>query len=179
MSFATPAQLQQRVDLRALGDLLADDGTTVDATSQLTNANLQAALDDASGEIVVACISNQHYAVSDLQALAVAGTPSSFTLIRLNCALALPLLFGRRVYNDDEINKRIPDFEWSEKMLEMLKNGQRVFELPADNIQAGVMSVSTLGQPSNGTTPNLISSNVYAFGVTPVNCKRQRFGGCC
>lgn len=172
MSFATPSQLQARFDVRSIGDLLADDGTTVSQASQLTDANLQAALDDAAGEIVAACISNQHYTTANLTALAaldVSTYPSAALLIRLNCALAIPHLFGRRLYNQDEIEKRIPAIKWANETLEMLKNGQRVFELPTANVSAGVMQTAALGSNLASQGTSLVGHNARCFGITPVN----------
>ncbi len=166
MSFATPSDLEQRYDVRSIGDLLADDNTVVDPVAMLTNANLQTALDDAAGEIVAAAISNGHYTTAGLVTLAAAGLPSSFLLKKLNCALALPNCFGRRIYNQDEIAKRIPDFKWAQDLLEMLKNGQRVFELPVSNVNAGVMATADIGANIVG---GLVGHKARCFGITPVN----------
>ena len=178
MSFATPADLEPRYDVRSIGDLLADDGTTVSPSAMLTNQNLQTALDDAAGEIVAACISNQHYATADLQNLAaqnVTTFPSAALLKKLNCALALPNCFGRRIYNQDEIAKRIPDWTWAQDLLEKLKNGIRVFELPVTNVQAGVMATQALGSGLAAQGTCLVGHNQRAFGITPVN----RNSPCC
>jgi|SRR5579859_733227 len=178
-SFAAPSDVLARFDQRVIGDLVEDLGLNVSTPALLSDPNLQTVLNDASGEIVAACITNGHYTTANLFALASSGLPSGSLLIRLTCALALSWLLGRRFYNEDEISKKIPDNKWAFERLEMLKNGQRVFELPAANAQSGVMAVATLGQGggSNGTTPCLISSNQRCFGVTPVNRNRQ--GNCC
>src|SRR5271166_325109 len=145
MAFATISNFSARFDSRSLGDLCEDMGANVPLPQLLSDPNIQICLDDAAGDIVAACITNGHYLTQDLVNIANSGTYSANLLIRLNCVLALAHLFGRRIYNSDDTDQRIPHFKWASDYLEMLKNGQRVFELPAPNAQSGVMITTALG----------------------------------
>ncbi len=167
MAFASIQEFAQRFDQRTLGQLCEDLGTEIDPPALYTDPNIQVCLDDAAGDIVAACITNQHYQTQDLINLAASGTLSANLLKRINCVLALAHLFGRRIYNGDETDSRIPSFKWANDYLEMLKNGQRVFELPAGNPQSGVMSTVALG--GNISPQGLVGHNRFCYGTTAVN----------
>ena len=164
MSFAQPQDFVNRYDERSLGDLVEDNGQNVGYPAILSDPNLQIALNDAAGEIVAAVIPNGRYTTTILYQIAASGLPSSFLLIKLNCARALVGLFGRRCYNQEEAERRIPDYKWGEDLMEKLRNGIAVFELPAANAQSGVMSNQQLGQ----NIP-LLGHNRAIYGITQVN----------
>lgn len=83
----------ERYDARLLGDLLADDGTRVASGSISGNANLTAALDDASGEIEAALLMGGRYTAAQLAALT---GNSAKHLVRICCDIAWALLCQRR-----------------------------------------------------------------------------------
>ena len=131
MSYATPAQMLQRYDARTLGDLCSDDGTQVSPSDLLSDPNLQAALDDGSGQIESSVLRGQRYQVSDLLAL-VAGTSNTrFTLIRLDCDIAMRLLSERRPWY--ELNEAYQQrLEQASKLLLDISIGKQVFDIAAN-----------------------------------------------
>lgn len=135
-SYAAPAQMLERHDARTLGDLVADDGVRRTSTQLLTDANLQAALDDASGAIEASLLQGKRYSTVDLTALT--GNSQKY-LIRLTCAIAFGLLYERRpAYQsdarDDAMNR-------AEEALEKLRRGEHIFNLD-DAKDAGMPSIT-------------------------------------
>jgi phage gp36-like protein len=130
MSYATTADLLKRVDSRVLGDLVSDSNVRVDPTSLLTDANIQAALDDASGLINSAVLVSEKYQPSDLAGLT--GVDQAY-LLRLTCNLAYGLLVLRRGQSVEKLEQ----YQEALKTLEMLRSGERVFAVAA-NEEAGL-----------------------------------------
>ena len=141
MSYSTPSQMLERYDARTIGDLVADDGNAVTPSQLLANPNLQAALDDASGEIESCVLQGRRYLVADLLTL-VAGTGHTrFLLIRLTCDIAMRLLAERRPWY--ELNNAYAQrVEQSQRTLDNLREGKQVFDL-APVIEAGLPAVDT------------------------------------
>ena len=135
-SYASPADILKRYDARTLGDLVSDTGLRVDSTALLADENLQAALDDASGEIEVALIQGRRYKVSDLTALT--GNSKNY-LKRIVSQIAFGLLWERRPWSDED--QRQEAMVGARKALERLRRGEHVFELDAPQ-DAGLPSVS-------------------------------------
>lgn len=138
-SYATPAEMTSRYDVRQLGDLVRDDGERATPAELLTDANLQTALDDASGEIDAALMQAQRYTPTELASLT--GNSRAY-LVRLTCMLAFAYLWNRRqwgtVYDDarDEANDK------ARRQLERLRKGEHVFDLEPQK-DAGLPTVST------------------------------------
>lgn len=154
-SFATPAQFKERVDVRSLGDLAADDGTQVSSAGLLTDANIQAALDDASGDIESALRNAGRYTVADMAALA---NYTNKKLVRICVDLAVGYLVDRRLYGKtNETITRIMDR--GRKDLTDLADGKLVLEIEGA-IDAGTPSVTgpTSAQLDN---LNLIARQAY------------------
>lgn len=124
MSYASPSQMLERYDARTLGDIVSDVGGRVTSAALLTDTNLQAALDDASGEIESALYQARRYSAADLAAL----TGNSLKLlVRLTCQIAFGHLWERRPWSDDEQRERA--IERADKALERLRKGEHVFDL--------------------------------------------------
>ena len=137
MSYATPTDLIARKDSRSLGDLVNDDNTRADETALATNTKLQAALDDASGEIDSALLQGQRYAATDLAAL----TGNSLALLkRICCDIAFGLLYQRRPEFESEEESEIAQSR-ARKHLKMLRSGEHVFDVPAVE-QAGLPEIT-------------------------------------
>src|SRR5262245_52812373 len=68
-SYCTPAEFLQRVDPRQVGDLVGLQDVRVPGELLLVNPEVQAALDDAAGEVEAACLVAKRYAPEDLAAL--------------------------------------------------------------------------------------------------------------
>jgi phage gp36-like protein len=155
MSYATPADIQARYDVRRLGDLVRDDGTRATPSQLSSDANLQAALNDADGVVNAAVLQGQRYKVADLQSLT--GNDQQF-LIRICCDLAYGHLLARRGYTSDEMQKLAPRYTLAIKTLEQLSRGNLVFNVAA-NLAAGIGVIDTLS-----SQVSLISGVSRIFG---------------
>lgn len=124
-SYALPEDFLRRYDARILGDLVNDNNISVDATSLLTNLNLQAALDDASGQVNSAVLVANKYSPAELQALD--GIDREY-LVRLVCNLAYGLLVMRRGLPSD----KLPQYDEALETLKLLRSGERVFAVLAN-----------------------------------------------
>lgn len=122
MSYAQPADCLKRYDQRVIGNLASDTGVAVTPTNLLTDPNLQAALDDAAGEIDMAILVAERYQPSDLAALT--GTAQAI-LFRLNCDLAYIFLVRRRGTDVSTL----PQYNETQKTLQLLRDGERVFNI--------------------------------------------------
>lgn len=134
MSYSSPSDILARYDSRSLGDLCSDSGTRLTPTQLLTDTNLQAALDDASGLVNSAAVYGQRYTPAELAAL----TDVDLALLkRLVCDLAFAYLVGRRG-NDPEAYQSTKQ---AQDMLERIKQGQRLFAVPGE-IAAGLEDIN-------------------------------------
>jgi phage gp36-like protein len=123
-SYATPADLRQRYDVRTLGDLASDDDHRVHEIDIDDNDNILTALADASGEIDAALLQGERYTKADLEAL----TGESLSLLkRICCQLAYWYLWERRTWTDDDRYEMARDR--GRKALERLRRGEVVFDL--------------------------------------------------
>ena len=134
MSYAIPADMLARYDARRLGDLVNDDSTRASTGALSTNANLQAALDDASGMLDAAIQRGQRYSPTDIANLiAAGGSPTNplynsyKLLVRICCDLAYGLLVGRRAYNATDTAAQAPRYVEALRQLQLLENGEWIF----------------------------------------------------
>jgi phage gp36-like protein len=134
MSYAQPADMMARYDVRRLGDLVRDDTTRADPSSLLSDTVLQTALDDAAGEIDASVLAGQKYLPADLAGLT--GTDLAL-LKRLNCDLAYGFLVMRRGYSAADAQAQAPGFARAQELLQLLRDGNKVFGVLA-NRQAGL-----------------------------------------
>ncbi len=128
----------QRFDAREIGDLCSDDDVQVSRIDLLTNPNLQAMLDDASGEIEVSLMAGNRYTAADLAALT--GNSAKF-LVRICCDIAFYNLLCRRPLGKTEERKTYAEI--AREHLKMLKSGDEIFDIEAIKA-AGIASVSGL-----------------------------------
>lgn len=133
----------QRYDARILGDLVADDGTRVSSGALATDTNLTTALEDASGQILLACHVGARYTEADLSGLS--GNSASY-LERLTCDLAFAYLRQRRGYDVEQFLNVRESFN----ILDRLRLGERVFD---------VANVKNAGNPSAEAIPTNVFSN--------------------
>jgi phage gp36-like protein len=131
VSYAAPADLIARKSVQTLGDLCSDSGTRVTPTGLLSDPNLQAALDSASGEIDAALLVCGRYQPSDLTGLA--GNAKAH-LVRICCEIAWCFLLSRKPTYESEQYKAA--MELQDVYLERLRKGENVFNVAA-NIAAG------------------------------------------
>ncbi len=147
-----------RFDARVLGDLVNDTGVRQTPTQLLTDPNLAAALDDGAGMITSAALYGERYTVAQL--LALTGTDQAF-LIRLNCNLTFGLLQQRRGNDPTEF----PSYVEALQILELIKSGSRLFNVPADT-QAGVPE-SYYATAQNIATVNLLTNAARPYFPVP------------
>lgn len=132
MSYAAPQDMLNRYDARILGDIVSDVGVRVPPAALLTNVVLQAALDSGAGQIDQACFVGQRYNSAQLGALT---GQDQAVLFQLNCDLAYVILRKRR----GQIVDKMSQYVESEKILDHLRQGDRIFAVPA-NEAAGLPS---------------------------------------
>lgn len=135
-SYADPAAMMVRYDVRTLGDIVSDDGIRRSSTDLLTDANLLAALADASGEIEAALLQGRRYSAIDLSGLT--GNTQAY-LIRLTCTIAWGLLYERRPSYQSDL--RDDALDRAEEALEKLRRGEHIFNLD-ENKDAGLPEIS-------------------------------------
>ena len=127
MPYATPADVLKRLDARRVGQLVLDNGAMATTGALATDPNLLQALEDAEGVVNAAALRGRRYSVADLNGLA---GPAKAVLVRLVCLLSYQYLVERRGgLGGDEAAS--PGYSWAVGMLEMLANGERVFQLDA------------------------------------------------
>jgi len=152
-SYATPTQLLQHYDARQIGDLVGDVGTRVSSASLLTDVNVQAALDRASGEIEAACLVAGKYTPDDLNIL----TGMALALrVGLCVDLAYWFLQIRR-FPKSEITE---GYRAAMEKLDRLRLGERIF---------GLQEVANAGLP-NTTFVN--QGDIDALDLTTTITKR-------
>lgn len=126
MAYATPQDLLARYDARTVGDLCGDANTRISQPALATDPNLQAALEDASGEIDGALLQGERYSVNDLTGL----TGNSKNLLtRICCDIAFGLLWNRRAWLRGGNEEPIAGPERGQHALERLRKGENVFNL--------------------------------------------------
>lgn len=135
MAYATSSDIIARFDARTIGDLVSDDGVRVEVSALSGNANLTAALDDASGDVESALVMANRYTTTALDALT--GNALA-TLKRITCEIAMAHLFNRRPGFRPEQHEQVD--ERARAHLERLRKGENVFNLE-DQRDAGTPSV--------------------------------------
>ncbi len=137
MAYAASTDLTARYDANMVADLASDDGTPV--ADLAADAKVQAALDDASGQIDAAVTVARVYSTTNLAAL----TGNSLALLkRITCDLAMYYLMARR---PEKYGKNLSEFyEKADAYLESLRKGNRVFAVEA-NLDAGLPTIDGPG----------------------------------
>lgn len=132
-SYCPVGEALKRADQRLLCELCSDQGSAVAASSLLTNANLAAALLDASGDLEAALLVGGRYTPADLAALTGAALGK---LYRLITRLAVCYLYERRPDLGD-----VPEvYQKAEEHLEVLRTGKWIF---------GTVEHANAGRPSH------------------------------
>lgn len=137
MAYASAADLVNRYDARIIGDVIGDADQRVTEANLASNAKVQAALEDATGQIKSAATVANKYTEDSLQTLADAQDP---LLVRMTCDLAMGYLLNRRHLSTEpyEAVRRAEDW------LALLRLGERVLNLQenkdAGNVNAGYIT---------------------------------------
>lgn len=130
------SEFLKRADARTVGDLVSDDGTRVASSSLSGNANLAAALLDASGEVEAAAMKGARYTPADLAALTGAGQAR---LYRLVTRLTLVYLYERRPDGREKPSGLLDDVT---RQLQELRDGVMIFGT-TETADAQVMEATT------------------------------------
>lgn len=168
-SYATPGQFLVAYDVRQIGDLIGDADARVDATAILTDPNVAAALNAASGEIESACLVGEKYNPTNLNAL----TGMSAARLQKLCA---DLAFWNLLVRRYPTAQATETYKAAQETLQKLRYGELVFGLQ-ENMDAGkpnstFVSQNTICQLGLNTT---IARRM--FGVRG-NVRRIGGGGC-
>lgn len=141
MSYADGYDIVKRYDVDVIGMLANDDREELDRAAVPIHPNVLTALDDASGEIDAKLTAGGRYKPEQLATL----TGSSLAhLKRITCAVAMALLFERRVIPSlQELAEKIA--KQSRDLLTQLAEGKNVFGLPElTSGQAATMRLETV-----------------------------------
>lgn len=151
MSYCTIAQLQQRYDQRIIAQVSNDTNGTAGLST-----TIQAALDDATADVNLACQVGGVYSIADLLALTATGDTS---LVRLCADLAMRHLARRRA--GGRVEGLESAFDRSQEMLRALRLGQRILNVSA-NLGANVPAMVNMSSTQTG---NLLTfTNTSFFG---------------
>lgn len=164
MAYANIDDLMRRYDARVVGQLSSDDNSTAP-----DNNNIQAALDDATSKINLAALQGSQYTVLQLQTLVAGGDT---TLTRMNCDLALLFLAQRR-------SMGLPSkFEGvlrnTLELLDMLRKGQRVLNVPENRVADLAAMVNNTAQQNLNVQP--LSSIPFFGGPRGTNTTAGEYG---
>lgn len=137
-AYATPEDMVNYYDVRTLGDLVADDGSTVPEAALPTNVKMLTVLSAATGRVDAAVLRGGRYTKEQLEALT--GESEEY-LINLTCAVAYCMLWKRRTWSD-RYERTIGDAcKEAEEHLAALRSGDEIF--PNDTtIAAGLPDIS-------------------------------------
>lgn len=138
MAYADGYDLVARYDIDVIGDLATDEREPLDRDVIPTHPHVLVALEDAAGEMDVALQAGGMYTPAQLAAM----TGNSLNhRKRINCAIAMALLFERRpgvrMDNREEIVKN------ARGHITALRRGENVFGIP-EHIDAAVMELATV-----------------------------------
>lgn len=95
-SYLSPGEFLKRVDVNTVGDLCSDTKVRITPTALLTDPNLQAALDDAAGDVESAVQMGGKYTPADLAVLIATASVGRAKLYRIITAIAKVYLVERR-----------------------------------------------------------------------------------
>jgi hypothetical protein len=128
-SYLSPAEFLARTDWRTIGQLCSDaEGVSVPFANLATDANLNAALDDASGDLEAACFMGQKYRTEDLAMLKTTACVARARMYRIIRDRALAYLLERRPDFSAQLPQGVEkSMDRSEAWLEQLAQGVRIF----------------------------------------------------
>lgn len=133
--FCTVAEFLKRVDKTAVAKLASDTGTPVPEGNLGTDANVLAALRDASGEVESAAMQGGRYLAADFTTILATDCNARGKLYRVVSDIAWALLWERRPNKE---MKPPPSLERSMLWLDMLSKGTKIFPF-TETENAGVM----------------------------------------
>lgn len=129
-------------DRRRVASFLSDTGVPVVDGLLATDARLARLIKSAEGRVNIACRVGRRYDPASL--IAYAATDLGTVLKELVADLAWHGLISRRGLKEEETAALAPRYAMAEQTLELLRLGERVFEID-DAPQAGLPGYTTLG----------------------------------
>lgn len=162
-AYLTGDQFLQCYDARRVGQWLSDNDTPLTPAESASSAILAELVRQAGKMIDSAATNAARYSRQDLGSLA--ADVENGGLIRRLCAdLAYGLLAKRRGYSAAEVAELAPGYVEAMSMLDQLRLGERIFDLPGVP-EAGLPGVVRLGGSQSGS----IGQSKRFFGCLPVN----------
>ncbi len=122
-SYASVGDFLRRYDARSIGDLVADDGLRVAASSLTGNVIIGSLLMQASGRLEAACTMGERYAPTDLAAMVASSTNMAEFLIGMVCSLTIELVYRRRPTPEMQ---EFPETAEADRMLNALAMGKMI-----------------------------------------------------
>jgi hypothetical protein len=184
--FASPASFLIRYDPRRLSQLatiLSDPNEPLPNDYELQQSPLvYAALGDATEIILSAAQVGKRYTRAILSALAADFDETlqygkGGLLVRLCCDLAYGLLVGGKGQGKEDQSALAPRQEWADNMLELLKQGERVFDHEGA-IDAGkkVVGQNVLSGGGLNITGTRLTDDIGMFGTAGLSRRGFRSG---
>lgn len=168
--YATVADLILAYDSRRVAELASDTDTPVASGSLATDAVLLRMLADGANLIQLAARFADRYSQADLDAV-YADPINKYSIIRLNVDLAFGLLVARRGYRASELADLAPNWVIANQTLELLRLGNRVFDVASAPEAGAAVDTVKLGQ--NGCS--FVTSAFRMYGPLSVGATRP----CC
>ena len=129
-------------DRRRVASFLSDTGTPIADGLLATDPILARLINAAEGKVNIACRVGRRYDLGSLASYA--ATDAGNVLKELVADLAWHGLISRRGFKEEETAALAPRYAMAEQTLELLRLGERVFEID-DAPQAGLPGYTTLG----------------------------------
>jgi hypothetical protein len=148
------------MDIRPMGQLAMDDGTQASPTQIETNANINAALQAASGMLEAACMAGKRYMPEDLNAIIAQNGNSAYHIKLIICWLATEIIRDRRIVRREQ---GMFGFEWALSELDQLRTGNKIFATQ-ESAAAGLADYQFWTQGDIDSW-NLITRNQNFWGV--------------
>lgn len=164
IAFATGCDLTSRFDFELVGDLCSDRRESLSESQAQNHPNVRAALEDASGEVVMALIAGGRYTESQLHQLT---GVSRNNLIRIVCDIAMSHLVSRRCDSGYiELAEKLA--RQARTHLNSLKLGENILGIP-ELQQSGTMELSIM---SSHQLDDLNTLPTRMNGFFPPNANR-------
>lgn len=169
MVYATAEHLVTYYDTNVIGQLITDTDVPVSENQFGTNRYIIAAISKASGDIRQACQVANRYTDDDLKSIYESLDSSlSSQLIGLCCDRTFGYLIVRRSQLTTNYENLASRAKATDDLLEFLRQGGRLFTLPAQELAGARVEITTVVQtPNNSMTRSL--SRYFPVPGLPAN----------
>lgn len=163
-AFATGCDLTSRFDYELVGDLCSDRRETLSESQTQNHPNVRSALEDASGEVVMALIAGGRYTEAQLHQLT---GISRNNLVRIVCDIAMSHLVSRRCDSGYiELAEKLA--RQARTHLNSLKLGENILGIP-ENQSSGTLDLSIM---TSHQLDDLNTLTTRMNGFFPANATR-------